>query len=294
MWLCTLCVAARSVTHDLVNSSQSFHTDWAGDAMFDLRGTNRTSACIAQAVLLVALGTACDRHVPASTGSARTSSSASLVSPHPPVAADTVDLTPIAPLIDESNEYVCFLADPTERERGLPGWVMPLPNRDKPQTTRSKNPFTGVEMVLLDYSNPVKPKAPATSGDPQVGHLHRLGTILVGRERLAFLINAIDGTPVEEVEGQIAGQTLLSSSAELGVVFRVPQHFVQRLATLPVADISTVANRWKPSLAAGPQYGNEANQPPPQKRKDVLAAAVELSSLAMKTKRDVFIWERDF
>jgi hypothetical protein len=29
MWLCVFGVAARSVTHDLVNSSRSFHTDWA-------------------------------------------------------------------------------------------------------------------------------------------------------------------------------------------------------------------------------------------------------------------------
>ena len=33
MWLCTPCVAARSVVHDLVNSSRSFHTDWADDEM---------------------------------------------------------------------------------------------------------------------------------------------------------------------------------------------------------------------------------------------------------------------
>ena len=33
MWLCTPCLAARSVTHDLVNSSRSFHTDWAGDVI---------------------------------------------------------------------------------------------------------------------------------------------------------------------------------------------------------------------------------------------------------------------
>ena len=33
MWLCVFGVAARSVTHDLVNSSRSFHTDWAGDDM---------------------------------------------------------------------------------------------------------------------------------------------------------------------------------------------------------------------------------------------------------------------
>jgi hypothetical protein len=30
-WLCTPCLAARSVTHDLMNSSRSFHTDSAGD-----------------------------------------------------------------------------------------------------------------------------------------------------------------------------------------------------------------------------------------------------------------------
>jgi hypothetical protein len=33
MWLCVFGVAARSVTHDLVNSSRSFHTDWADDEM---------------------------------------------------------------------------------------------------------------------------------------------------------------------------------------------------------------------------------------------------------------------
>jgi len=33
MWLCVFGVAARSVTHELVNSSRSFHTDWAGDEM---------------------------------------------------------------------------------------------------------------------------------------------------------------------------------------------------------------------------------------------------------------------
>lgn len=33
MWLCTPCVAARSVTHDLVNSSRSFYSDWAGDEL---------------------------------------------------------------------------------------------------------------------------------------------------------------------------------------------------------------------------------------------------------------------
>src|SRR5688500_10737855 len=31
MWLCVSCLAARSVTHDLVNSSRSFHTDWASN-----------------------------------------------------------------------------------------------------------------------------------------------------------------------------------------------------------------------------------------------------------------------
>ena len=90
------------------------------------------------------------------------------------------------------------------------------------------------------------------------------------------------------------GQALLSSGNELGVVFRVPQRFVQRLATLPVPDIPTVATRWKPSLAAGTQYADEASQPPLQKRKDVLSAAVELAGLALRTNRDVFIWERDF
>jgi hypothetical protein len=160
--------------------------------------------------------------------------------------------------------------------------------------TRSKNPFTGVEMVLLDYSNPVRPQPPSTSGYPEVSRLHRLATILAGRERLALLINAIDGTPVEQVGGRIMGQALLSSGNELGVVFRVPQQFVQRLATLPTPDIPTVASRWKPSLAAGTQYADEASQPPLQKRKDVLSASVELAGLALRTSRDVFIWERDF
>jgi Ser/Thr protein kinase RdoA (MazF antagonist) len=38
MWLCVFGVAARSVTHDLVNSSRSFHTDWTdqvNDAALD-------------------------------------------------------------------------------------------------------------------------------------------------------------------------------------------------------------------------------------------------------------------
>jgi hypothetical protein len=245
-------------------------------------------------ILLVMLGTACDRHGPATSTRSVHASPLPVTSSLASVAADSVDVTPTAPLMDESSEYVCFLAGNAERERSLPGWVMPLPNRDKPQTTRGKNPFSGVEMVLLDYSNPVKPQSPSRSGHPEVSRLHRLGTVLVGRERLALLINAIDGTPVEEVNAQIMGQTLLSSGAELGVVFRVPQHFVQRLATLPLADIPTVANRWKPSVAAGPQYTDEASQPPLQKRKDVLSAAVELSRLALRTNRDLFIWERDF
>jgi hypothetical protein len=49
MWLCVFGVAARSVTHDLVNSSRSFHTDWA-----DARMTDDATFCSAARLYLKA------------------------------------------------------------------------------------------------------------------------------------------------------------------------------------------------------------------------------------------------
>jgi hypothetical protein len=202
--------------------------------------------------------------------------------------------SPIPPIWGDSSEYVCFAADQSERQQSLSGWVMPLPNSEKPRTNRGTNPFTGEEMVVLDYSNPKARAAPVDSAYPKVDHLPRVGSVLLGRERLAQLINAIDGTSVQEVEGQIMGQMLLSSDDELGVVFRVPQRFVVALSKVKPADAATIAARWKPSLAAGPQYGDEASQPPIEKRTQALSAAIQLAALTLETNRDLFIWEHDF
>ena len=92
MWLCTPCLAARSVTHDLVNSSRSFHTDWADGIKLARSRLLLAPLTFATATFLIVA--ACDRPSEARrTGSRQIAPSSSIVlaDPAPPPPSPPAD-----------------------------------------------------------------------------------------------------------------------------------------------------------------------------------------------------------
>ncbi len=72
------------------------------------------------------------------------------------------------------------------------------------------------------------------------------------------------------------------------------RHLVQSIASVKASDVAAVAARWRPRLVHGAQYGDEASQPPIADRERVVSVAVELSALALRSGRDLYLWDTDF
>ena len=237
-----------------------------------------------QLFALLALASACARQsmeVNANTGPQKPAENA---------RETRVQKRAVPPLLDDSPDCVCFAATPEELKLSLVGWVLPLPNRDTPRMEKDVNPFTGEQMLVLNYRNPGNPRAPSESAHPAVEGLPRMGTRLLNPLAFALLVNAIDGTDVKRVEGQLFGQELLTAKDEFGVVFRVPKHFTQSIGKVKAEEVATIASRWKPGLVHGPEYGDEASQPPLAEREQVLSVVIKLSVLAIQSGRDLFLW----
>lgn len=210
------------------------------------------------------------------------------------IAPDATQAQKVAPILDDSAEYICFAATAEELARAAPGWLIPPPNRKVPLRTNEVNPFTNEPIVDIDYSAPNQPKPPAHSAELDYDAFPRVATDFVRMNSLTALFHAIGGGDPDDLLSQLLSQRLVSSGEHEVEVLAVPESLAARIAHLPVDQIDAIAERWRP---IEDQFIDGGLVPVPQpaldERQKALRALVQLFSEAARAKRRVFLYIYD-